>query len=244
MSELKWLLRQMSDIRIPSDEAPPLGRLPHRRAIPLFQTDITATFRRSFDRLKMIESHVHAVRTVNAMLSEALNRQGLFGDALRQPRTHLIRALFSRYSSEFISYLNDLFRVVDGQNIECGVKGLRNLAKETLNKDDWSDEEGELVINTIFLVAATLDYFGPKNRGGREALSMIRFNRSPGSLAGRIDSLVPPRAALNAHLGVLVANPRIEVGASFEISQLVATLTAVNVMRVDKRYDFTHMSKE
>jgi hypothetical protein len=232
LREIMWLLQLISRLRLPLDDPrPPLGDLPLRHAIPLFQTNITGAFRRSFDRLKIIGSRAKAIRAINEMLSEALNRQSLSGDVLRQPREQIMRQLSSRYSDEFISYLDDLFRVVDAQNIERGIQEFRNLAQDVLNRDDWSDEEGELILNTVFLVATTIDYFAPKQKGGREAWSMIRFNRDPLSLAGRVNSLIPPRAALNTYLGVLAANPRIDVGPSFEISQLMATLTAVNIIR-------------
>jgi hypothetical protein len=231
LGETKWLLQLMGRLRLALDHpTPPLANLPLRRVIPLFQTDITTTFRRSFDRLKIIPSRAKAVRAVNEMLSEALSRQSLSGDSLGQPREQIIRQLSSRYSDRFMSYLDDLFRVVDAKNIEGGVQELRNLAQENLNQYGWSDEEGELVLNTTFLVAAALDYFTPKNQGGQEAWSMIRFARDLRNLAGRVNGLVPSRAALNAYHGVLTSNPGMEVGAFFEVSQLVSTLTAMNII--------------
>jgi hypothetical protein len=232
LREIKWLLQLMGRLRFTLDQpTQPLANLPLRRVIPLFQTDITITFRRSFDRLKVIRSRAKAVRAINDMLSEALRRHSLSGDALGQPREQTMRQLSSRYSDQFMSYLDDLFRVVDAKNIERGVQELRNLAQENLNHYGWSDEEGELVLNTTFLMAATLDYFAPKNQGGQAALSMIRFARDSRNLAGHLNGLIPPRAALNAYLGVLTSNPGIEVGASFEVSQLVATLTVMNITR-------------
>jgi hypothetical protein len=225
LEELLWLLRQFGG----PHQLDELGSLPQRRALSTFGTDVTSPLRRSVDLLQMKLSRADAMRTVDALLAQALDRHGLSRQALREPRGRVVERLATRHSEAFLGFVEDLFLAVDARSSASGTTSLREVATQVLSSRNWTDEEGEFVLQLLLLVAVALDYLVPTAADGSDALLRLRFEPATHRRGIRADSLAPVRAAVTARLGILADHPRTEAGAAFEVSQLMGLAAAVRM---------------